>query len=373
MRKALAVLIIMLSSISAAPAQVSFGFSTPDVSIGVNLPVYPELVRVPGYPVYYAPQLDANYFFYDGLYWVFDGTNWYASSWYNGPWHLVVADAVPLYLLRVPVRYYREPPRYFRGWAASAPPRWGVHWGDRWERNHRDWDRWDRRAAPAPAPLPTYQRSYTGNRYPTVTQQRTLESRNYHYQPRDRVVQQHVRVAPVQNAQAPRPSRERASEEPRDLGRNARLAAPPAVAAQRVVPRSNAPRAMPPAGERTPPALAHRGTPQAEPRTPPALAHRAAPQAAQRAAAERSLQQAGRPPSTPRAASPPMAHRAAPPTMAQHRGPQAPQARAEAPRPQPRPTPQAHAQGLQGKAPARAAGPGNSAHARGNERQDRPG
>ena len=32
----------------------------------------PELVVMPGYPVYYAPNVAANYFFYDGLYWVFN-------------------------------------------------------------------------------------------------------------------------------------------------------------------------------------------------------------------------------------------------------------------------------------------------------------
>src|SRR5665647_3374880 len=63
------------------------------VSIGINLPVYPELVVVPGYPVYYAPQLQENYFFYDGMYWVYQDDNWYESSWYNGPWWLVC----PLY------------------------------------------------------------------------------------------------------------------------------------------------------------------------------------------------------------------------------------------------------------------------------------
>jgi len=48
-----------------ATAQVSIGIgiSGPGVSIGVHFPVYPRLVRVPGYPVYYAPALEANYFF----------------------------------------------------------------------------------------------------------------------------------------------------------------------------------------------------------------------------------------------------------------------------------------------------------------------
>jgi hypothetical protein len=39
------------------------------VSVGINYSTYPDLVQIPGYPVYYAPRVDSNYFFYDGLYW----------------------------------------------------------------------------------------------------------------------------------------------------------------------------------------------------------------------------------------------------------------------------------------------------------------
>jgi hypothetical protein len=34
---------------------------------------HPQLILVPGYPCYYAPQVNSNYFFYDGLYWVYAG------------------------------------------------------------------------------------------------------------------------------------------------------------------------------------------------------------------------------------------------------------------------------------------------------------
>ena len=123
------VLWIALCSVTSASAQVSIGIGLPNVSIGINLPLFPELVPVPGYPVYYAPRVDANYFFYDGMYWVYQDDNWYASSWYNGPWGLVEPEVVPLFILRIPVRYYRQPPVYFRGWQSNAPPRWGQHWG----------------------------------------------------------------------------------------------------------------------------------------------------------------------------------------------------------------------------------------------------
>jgi hypothetical protein len=173
-----------------AAAQFSIQFNLPGVSIGVNQPVYPQLVPVPGYPVYYDPSAGTNYFFYDGLYWVYQGDNWYVSSWYNGPWALVEPQGVPVFILRVPVRYYRQPPAYFRGWGPDAPPRWGEHWGHDWERNHSGWDQWNRSAAPRPAPLPVYQKQYSGNRYPAPEQQQVLRKENYRYEPRDPVVKQ---------------------------------------------------------------------------------------------------------------------------------------------------------------------------------------
>lgn len=186
------VLGLAMSPLAVADAQVSFGFSVPGLSIGINLPAYPRLVRVPDYPVYYAPELQANFFFYDGMYWVFHGDNWYASSWYNGPWSFVRPYDVPAFILRVPVRYYRHPPPYFHKWRQEAPPRWNENFGHGWEGQRSDWDKWDRRAAPAPAPLPSYQRQYSGDRYPRqVQQQRELQQQQYRYQPRDPAVQQH--------------------------------------------------------------------------------------------------------------------------------------------------------------------------------------
>jgi len=200
-RYGLIVLCMLLSWVTSAAADVSIGIGLPNVSIGINLPVFPELVPVPGYPVYYAPRLNGNYFFYDGMYWVYQDDNWYASSWYNGPWGFVEPEAVPLFILRVPVRYYRQPPVYFRGWQSNAPPRWGQHWGRGWEQRRSGWDRWNRSSAPTRAPLPVYQRQYSGDRYPRVEQQRVLRSQSYRYQPRENAVRQHFqeieRTAPA--------------------------------------------------------------------------------------------------------------------------------------------------------------------------------
>src|SRR5437899_7401191 len=238
MSKAIIVLSMLVCSITSAVAEVS-------VSIGINIPVFPQLVVIPGYPVYYAPQLSANYFFYDGMYWIFVNDNWYTSAWYNGPWELVAPEFVPVFLLRVPVRYYRRPPVYFSAWYASAPPHWGEHWGYGWEQQHRGWDTWNRAAVPAPAPLPVYQRQYTGTRYPRVEQQYALQSQNYRYHPRDALVQQHYQraqtaAAPVQRApaqqsaqrtpaqQSTAPSRGQPSQAERREAQRTTVAPPPA-------------------------------------------------------------------------------------------------------------------------------------------------
>ncbi len=204
MRYVIPLLGALFLSTTPAIAQVSIGIGLPGVSIGVNFPVYPQLVRIPGYPVYYAPQVGSNFFFYDGMYWLYQGDNWYASSWYNGPWEFVGPQAVPLYVLRIPVRYYRAPPAYFRGWQQDAPPRWGDHWGNDWAQQRSGWDRWNRGSAPAPAPLPTYQRQYAGDRYPhQVEQQRNIHNENYRYQPRDAQVRQHEQASPARMAPVP--------------------------------------------------------------------------------------------------------------------------------------------------------------------------
>lgn len=198
MRYPLIALSILMGSVSSAYAQVDIDVQLPGISIDIDMSSYPDLVQVPDYPVYYNPSANANYFFYDGLYWVYQRDNWYASSWYNGPWELTQPEYVPLYVLRVPVRYYRSPPVYFRGWVYDAPPRWGDHWGNDWEWRHRGWDHWDRRAIPQPAPLPIYQRQYSGNRYPrAVEQQHTILVQNYRYQPREAITQQ--RFQPPRN------------------------------------------------------------------------------------------------------------------------------------------------------------------------------
>jgi hypothetical protein len=244
MRYLLVVLLGVFLFANPAAAQVSIGIGIPGLSIGINMPSYPELAPMPDYPVYYAPRGNVNLFFYDGMYWAYQRDNWYASSWYNGPWGLVGPEAVPMYVLRIPVRYYRHPPSAWAGWQRDAPPRWGDRWGHDWEQHHQGWDRWDRNTPQTRAPLPVYQRQYSGGRYPKVEQQQVLLRDKYRYQPQEPVVRQHYQ----EHAAAP-------AAERRDQ-RNQRTSTPP--------PHQNAPVvAAPPPHQAGPPAERTRPQPTA--------------------------------------------------------------------------------------------------------------
>lgn len=175
----------LITTLAIAASVYAPVFANASVNIAISVVQYPVLHRIPGYPVYYAPHLHANYFFYDGLYWVYLDDEWYASPWYDGPWDLVAFDNVPLFVLRVPVRYYVAPPMIFTTWGMSSPPRWDSVWGPDWARRHQNWQHWNRAAVPAPAPLPSYQQRFTRANYPNDVQRRELSQQHYRYAPRD--------------------------------------------------------------------------------------------------------------------------------------------------------------------------------------------
>jgi hypothetical protein len=177
MRSGLVTACMLLGTCAPAVAQVS---------IGINLRAHPELVVVPGYPVYYAPQLDSNFFVYDDPHWVYAKVSRYAGSWYDRPWDGVAPEGGPFFVLRAPVRYDRQRPQYITGWAHDAPPRWG---GD-WEPRRGGWDRWSGAAASAPVALPTYQYESSGDRYRREDQQLVLWNQAYRYRPQEPAVGQ---------------------------------------------------------------------------------------------------------------------------------------------------------------------------------------
>lgn len=218
MRHMLTALVLLCLAASArADVSVSVGIAVPGAAIGIHVPAYPRLVRIPGLPVYYGPELSINLFFYDGAYWVFYAGDWYVSTWYDGPWYRVPPHEVPVIILRVPIRYYRVPPPFFYGHPAYAPPPWHKHWGREWEERHRDWKR-EHRPPPRHAPPPFYQREYPGERYPReLERQRELREEHYRYEPRERVIRE--RFGPPGERHTP-PGREKREGRNRGEGRH---------------------------------------------------------------------------------------------------------------------------------------------------------
>ena len=132
------------------------------------------------------------------------------EPWYNGPWAWWMPEFVPVYMLRVPVRYYRSAPGVFLRAGAPIRHRTGASTGAPRGHEHRCrlGPMESRLGRPRPAPLPVYQRQYSGNDI-QIEEQYVLQSRNYHYQPRDAVVRQ---TLAAQRTQEPRMAGPRAPE-----------------------------------------------------------------------------------------------------------------------------------------------------------------
>lgn len=125
MLRRLTLAVVMVVGLATVPGR---GWAGVSVNIGINLPAPPVLVPVPDTPVTYAPSGPANYFFYGGQYYVFANGLWYAGPGYNGPWAAVAPGYLPPPILAVPVRYYRAPPRAWRGWHREEAPHWDARW-----------------------------------------------------------------------------------------------------------------------------------------------------------------------------------------------------------------------------------------------------
>ena len=86
----------------------------------------PQLVVVPGMPVYYAPSLSVNFFAYGGRYYTYHNGAWFGATAYGGPWGFIAVERVPQPVLAVPVAYYKVPPgHHMKG--VGGPPAWAGH------------------------------------------------------------------------------------------------------------------------------------------------------------------------------------------------------------------------------------------------------
>ena len=141
MRKKLLVLCLAFCAAGAAlpaAAQLSIGFGAPGVSIGINVPVYPQLVRGAGISGVLRAAGQLELFLLRRRVLGLPGRQLVLELLVQRTVDAGDPEYVPAYVLRVPVRYYRAPPVYFRGWRANAPPRWDQHWGPQWSQALRD-------------------------------------------------------------------------------------------------------------------------------------------------------------------------------------------------------------------------------------------
>ncbi len=129
-----AVIVVAALGLPVMPAPVQ----ADSVSIGVNIgsppppppPAYvvaspPQLVVVPGTPVYYAPTLSVNFFAFGGRYYTHHDGAWFMTTNYGGPWRFVAVERVPQPVLAMPVAYYKVPPGHMK--KGGGPPPWAGH------------------------------------------------------------------------------------------------------------------------------------------------------------------------------------------------------------------------------------------------------
>ncbi|MEW6326713.1 MAG: hypothetical protein AB1487_03855 [Thermodesulfobacteriota bacterium] len=88
-----------------------------DVSINIGLPLPaivvstpPAVVMIPGTPVYFAPDIEVDIFFYRGYWYRPYRQRWYRASHYNGPWCYIAPRAVPSVVVNLPPDYRHIPP-----------------------------------------------------------------------------------------------------------------------------------------------------------------------------------------------------------------------------------------------------------------------
>jgi hypothetical protein len=127
---------ILLQAAPTPAGSLSIGVRADSLSLGVNIGASPRLVAVPGTPVYHAPSLPHDYFFYGKKYYLFHDGMWLSAAYYNGPWTVIALERVPRPVLAVPVEYYKRPPGH---WKKHGPPPWALAKGhDKYDKKEHE-------------------------------------------------------------------------------------------------------------------------------------------------------------------------------------------------------------------------------------------
>jgi hypothetical protein len=117
MLAAAAAMLVTATSATAQDVKINIGIGVPPIVLTTP----PSLVVVPGTPVYYAPDISANLFFYKGRYYTVAYGVWSMAPAYGGPWAVIQIGQVPAPVVAVPVEYYKIPPGQLK---KHGPPPW---------------------------------------------------------------------------------------------------------------------------------------------------------------------------------------------------------------------------------------------------------
>lgn len=138
-----------LAALAAGLAAAAPGLA--DVQIGINIGVPPappvvvaeppRLTAVPGLPVYWAPSLPYNFFYFSGRYYTYTEDAWFWSASVHGPWGAISVGRVPRPVLAVPVAYYKVPPGHWKKLHGfHGPPPWAGRGHGRGKHRKHDKD-----------------------------------------------------------------------------------------------------------------------------------------------------------------------------------------------------------------------------------------
>lgn len=115
------------------------GFAGMDVSVNIGIPAVvvaepPEMILVPNSQVYFAPSVQAELFFYRGIWYTRSGHRWYRGRSYRGPWAVASPRTVPGAFGRLPGNYRTVYVREERVPYGHLKKHWKHHEERRWSR-----------------------------------------------------------------------------------------------------------------------------------------------------------------------------------------------------------------------------------------------
>jgi hypothetical protein len=131
---------------SIAGVNVNVGIDIPMPALVISAP--PAVTVIPGTYAYFAPDVDADIFFYHNYWYRPYRGRWYRGLGYNGPWNFVPERVVPGVLLHLPPGYRHLPPGHERIPYGQLKKNWRNWEREKyWDRHERHYEREQRREA----------------------------------------------------------------------------------------------------------------------------------------------------------------------------------------------------------------------------------